>query len=69
LLVLVILRNATDTRDVQQGLRGSLSPATEGTESTLNGGFPALSANQRAWLSYVAAVTVCCFVLAIVTHV
>jgi hypothetical protein len=35
----------------------------------LNGDFSALSANQRAWLSYIAAVTVCCFVLIFMTHV
>jgi hypothetical protein len=34
----------------------------------LNGDFSALSANQRAWLSYIAAVAVCCFVLIVMTH-
>jgi hypothetical protein len=35
----------------------------------LNGDFSALTANQRAWLSYLAAAAVYCMALFLITHV
>ena len=40
----------------------------EGTTSMLNGDFSALTANQRAWMSYLAAASVYAFALFLITH-
>ncbi len=35
----------------------------------MQGGFPALTANQRAWLSFVAALGVFAFLLYLIAHI
>jgi hypothetical protein len=41
----------------------------EGTTSMLHGDFSALTATQRAWLSYLAAASLYGFVLFLITHI